>query len=164
MRRSLDVVYLIEHTGRELDVACLVKHYLETRHGLETEVLPVALARRYATVNLDPRLVVVPYAYRATDAYTSGFLCRWKPVPVFNMAWEELLYRAFETEKMPQDVFTRQYVLHHAWGDFYRELLQEAGVPSDHVFVNGQPAYMLYREPYRSFWPSRDAPAAVVTS
>ena len=159
--RDVDVVYLCEHIARELDVACVVKHLLQKKHGLTVEVLPVQTAGEWATKNLWPKIVAVPYSYRVDEYYNRSFLRRWPGVVVFNLAWEQLLYDAFVTEKMPSDVFAKEYVFHHAWGEFHQDRLVNYGVPADRIFVNGQPAYGLYLEPYRSRFPSRDDLAKV---
>jgi surface carbohydrate biosynthesis protein len=153
--RDVDIVYLCEHIARELDVACAVKYLLESRHGLSVEVLPIQTAAEWATRNLWPKIVAVPYSYRVDEYYNRSFLRRWPGVVVFNLAWEQLLYDAFIEEKMPSDVFAKQYVFHHAWGEFHRERLSNYGVPPERIFVNGQPAYGLYLPPYRDRFPSR---------
>ncbi len=158
--RDVDVVYVIEHVSRELDVACAVKLLAERRHGLSVEILPVQMADDYAARNLRPRALVLPFAYRVTDPGTQRFVREFPGIPVLNLAWEELIYKAYEEEKLPADAFTREYVLHHAWGDFHRDRLVRAGVPESHVFVNGQPAYVFYDEPYCRRYPTREDLAA----
>lgn len=153
--RDVDVVYLCEHIARELDVACAVKYLLEEKHGLSVEVLPIQTAGEWATKNLWPKIVAVPYSYRVDEYYNRSFLRRWPNVIVFNLAWEQLLYDAFVEEKMPSDEFAKHYVFHHAWGEFHKERLTNYGVPPERIFVNGQPAYGLYLEPYRHRFPSR---------
>ncbi len=153
--RDVDIVYLCEHVARELDVACAVKVLLESQHGLSVEVLPIQTAGEWAVKNLWPRVVAAPYSYRVDEYYTRSFLRRWPDVVVFNLAWEQLLYDAFIEEKMPSDVFAKEYVFHHAWGDFHRDRLVKYGVDPERIFVNGQPAYGLYLPPYRDRFPSR---------
>jgi hypothetical protein len=154
--REVDVVILIEHVARELDVACAVKHLLESHHDLSVEVLSVQTAAPWAVRNLDPRIAVVPFCMRVNEAYTKDFLRRWPGVLILNLAWEQLIYKAFVDGKLPSDPFSREYAFHHVWSDMRAEQLVELGVPRDHVFVNGQPAYGLYLEPYRNRFPTRE--------
>jgi surface carbohydrate biosynthesis protein len=153
--RRVDAIFLVEHIARELDVACAVQHLAKRRHGLRLEVLPVQSSHKYAVRNLRTRTLVVPFSYRINDPYTRDFIRSFPGCTILNLAWEELFYKAYELEKLPSDRFTREYVLHHVWGDFHRDRLVRAGVPASHVFVNGHPTYMLYHEPYRGFYPSR---------
>jgi hypothetical protein len=57
--------------------------------------------------------------------------------------------------KHPRDTFAQKHVLHHVWGDFYKEFLTSNGVPNEQVIVNGHPGYRLYQSPYREHFPSR---------
>ena len=145
--QDVDVVYLVEHIARELDVACAVKHYSGQRHQLRVEVVPIK-SPSDALSTFRPRVVALPYSYRATDPETRNYLPHWPKAIYFNLSWEQLLYRAFQEEKAPSDEFSCQYVLHHAWGNFHKDYLMRHRVPESHVFVNGQPAYKLYDDPY----------------
>jgi surface carbohydrate biosynthesis protein len=147
--REVDVAYFVELVARELDVACAVKEQARARHGLEVEVLPVQTARSHTARNLRARVLALPYAYRVKDPYTRRIVELFPGAKILNLAWEQVLYRAFEAEKSPSDAFTRDYVLHHAWSGRHRDRLVKAGVPDAHVLVNGNPAYGLYDPPYR---------------
>lgn len=154
--RDLDILWFVEHTARELDVACATRYLIEERYDDSVEIKPyyrgdpTAILRSYR-----PTVVVIPYCYSAGDYGLREYLPQWREPIYFNLAWEELYYSANLEYKAPRDVFAKDHVLHHAWGDFYRQYLLKYGVPDDHIEVNGQPAYTLYDEPYRRFFATR---------
>jgi hypothetical protein len=158
--RCLALLY--EHAVRELDVACAVKALLETRHGIPVELVHFAPGTAAAVERLRPRVVALPYCYTERNffiAHDFG-LFDWRDATFVNLAWEQLLYRGNREAKLPRGEFAVRHVLHHAWGEFFATELRGRGVPEAHLFVNGNPGYALYREPYRGFYAGREALAA----
>lgn len=159
--KNIDVLYLIEHTAREMDVACLVKAHLERDHGLSVEIRNMYLHARDNLREFNPKLVAYPFFYFAQGALaTEDYVAAWPDAVHFNVAWEQLHYKAHWQIKRPADEFTRNNVVHHAWGDFYRDYLLEFGTDPDNIIVNGHPAYKLYHEPYRNRYCTREYLAA----
>jgi surface carbohydrate biosynthesis protein len=154
--KDIDVLYLYEHAVRELDVACAVKYYLQQRYGLSVKIIQFHLGIREEMTKIRPQLVVLPFCY-AADTYRDTCLLYWPKAIYFNLAWEQIFYRGIEKSKAPRDEFSRNHVLHHAWGDFYAEYLQVHRVAKEHIFMNGNPAYALYDEPYRHHFMQRKA-------
>lgn len=74
----------------------------------------------------------------------------------FNLSWEQLYYGAYVQFKAPRDPFAKEQVIHHAWGDFFKQYLVNFGVPEHRVRVNGNPAYGLFEEPYRRRFKGRE--------
>jgi surface carbohydrate biosynthesis protein len=150
----VDVVLLYEHVARELDVLCAVKYLCETRHRLRVEIVQQPYGVAAALQRFEPRIVALPFCY--SDSLTDyPLLLDWPKATYVNLAWEELFYNGNREAKLPKGEFASQHVLHHAWGDFFAELLRERGVPQRNIFVNGQPAFMLYQSPYRDYFPTR---------
>ncbi len=159
--QTVDILWLVEHVDREFDVACAVTHLLAARHGIRAEVRHIYRDAAACLEGMSPRLVVHPFFYYAQGALaTEDFTRAWPDAVHFNLAWEELFYPANAAVKAPSDDFARDRVLHHAWGEFFRDYLAKAGVDPARVFVNGNPAYGLYREPYRRFYKDRASLAA----
>jgi len=153
--REVDIVYLYEHTARELDVACAVAAFLEKEHGLSVEVMqwPVGFGRNVHL--LRPRkMVILPYCYVEEDY--SPLLAYWRDVHYVNLTWEQLLYPGNEKAKTPRGEFVIKDVIHHAWSEQYVKSLKKYGVSDKHIFLNGQPAYTLYETPYRFYFKSRE--------
>jgi surface carbohydrate biosynthesis protein len=151
--KHVDVVILYEKAVRELDVACLIKLNLEKRYGLSVEIIQQNYGSPRAFVEFRPRVVVLPFCYQARS--NNAYLIRWRDAVFFNMTWEQLFYPGNEKAKTPAGDFALRHVIHHAWSRHYADLLHRQGVPEEHVFLNGNPAYALYEEPYRRYFKSR---------
>jgi tetratricopeptide (TPR) repeat protein len=148
---NVDIIWFIEHESRELNVACAIQDIIYKRYGNFMEILP------YYSENPDeiicryyPKVVAVPFCYYIHDSKLHEYIPYWQNSTYFNLAWEELFYNAILDFKRPRDTFAKRYIIHHAWGEFYKNYLIKQGVPEDHIFVNGHPAYKLYDEPYCS--------------
>jgi len=152
--QNVDILFFYEHVTRELDVACLVKHYAETCHGLTVEIAHQYHGVAHALAHWAPRLIVIPFCYSDSTRHYP-FIYDWRRAVYFNMAWEELLYPGNREAKMPRGVFETKHVLHHAWSKEYAAQIQARGVTPSHIFVNGNPAYTLYDTPYKNFFDER---------
>jgi surface carbohydrate biosynthesis protein len=150
----MDVVYLFEHAARELDVACAVTHLLRQR-GLRATIVQWPHGFHRVASLPTPKVVVLPFCY--TAASFANCLLEWRTATYFNAAWEQLFYSGNEKAKSPRGTFATRHVVHHAWGDYTAEMLQQRGVPPEHIFVNGHPAYQLYEPPYAEYFPDRAA-------
>jgi glucosyl-dolichyl phosphate glucuronosyltransferase len=155
-KQAIAVLWLVEHTAREMDIACAVKALASDNRGPEIVVRNMYYHAAECLERYQPAVVVHPFFYHLEGALaTEDFVRAWPQATHFNLAWEQLHYQAHRKIKAPADDFARARVIHHAWGDFYRAFLEEAGVSANSIFVNGQPAYQLYREPYRRYYRNR---------
>lgn len=150
-----DVIYFVESVPKELDVACIVKRGVEERFGWRVHVASYKTPAPEMLRRATPKLLVIPTCYAADVSGLRKHLGLWPDAPFLNLAWEELWGRANLQWKHPRDVFAQRHVMHHVWGDFYKDFLTSHGVPPDHVVVNGHPGYRLYETPYRSYFPSK---------
>jgi len=154
--KRLRVLWFVEHRAREFDVACAVKCLAEARHPVDVLIRNIYLHARDVLDGPAPHIVVHPFFYFAEGALgTQHYVKAWPRALHLNLAWEELFYASNAKIKGPSDDFARFRVLHHAWGGFYRTFLEKHGVPSSNIFVNGNPAYQLYRPPYSNIAPPR---------
>jgi hypothetical protein len=80
----------------------------------------------------------------------------WPEARYINLSFEQLLGKTQKKFKAPRDDFARNYVLHHAWGEFFSRYLQANHVPRSQIIVNGNPSYMLYRSPYKNYYQTRE--------
>lgn len=151
--REVDVVYLYEHVARELDVACAVTARL--RHaGVGVEIIHWPTGFPQAVTRIRPRLVVLPFCY-TEDSY-EALLAYWSESIFFNLTWEQLFYLGNQKAKTPRGEFALKHVIHHAWNEMYKSFLMNNGVEEKNIFLNGQPAYALYDEPYHAYFLSRE--------
>jgi surface carbohydrate biosynthesis protein len=152
-----EVVYLYENVARELDVACAVAARLRQAHALEAAIVqwPQRVPTMYGRVA--PRVVVLPFCY---FEHSFDCLLEWRHAAFFNLSWEQFFYRGNVKAKTPRGTFAVNHVIHHAWSEAYAAFVREQGVAAPHVFLNGQPAYALYDEPYRRYFAPRSELAA----
>jgi surface carbohydrate biosynthesis protein len=154
-QEPVDILLFVEHVARELDTACAVKHLVTTRHKLNIQLASMtwdlgATLNRYL-----PKVVALPYCYSISDLGTHRIIAAWPDAHYVNLAYEQLFAKINKAHKVPRDVFARNWVLHHAWGDFYGGFLVENGTDPRNIAVNGNPSYELYRPPYRDYFESR---------
>lgn len=155
--REIDIAYLYEHAARELDVACAVTAILRQR-GITTEILQWPTSFFSSMGKFRPKLVVLPFCY--TERSFLRLLQYWSDAIFFNMTWEQLFYSGNQIAKTPRGEFSLRHVVHHSWSIDYSKFLRGQGIPDEYIFTNGHPAYMLYKEPYRAYFPTRKDLAA----
>ncbi len=160
---TLDVAYFIEHVPREFDVACAVKAIAEERWGLSVQVISLQDADM-ATRTLLPHVIALPFArFLEGDNILPSMAMitqRWQEATFLDLAFEQFLSRANQAYRAPQGDFVCNQVIHHAWGEFYKDYLIRHQVREDHIVINGNPSYGLYLEPYRHFYTSKQELAA----
>ena len=154
--KKINVLWLVEHIVREMDVACAVKSLVKARYGVDITIRNIYLHANDVMKEYFPSIVVFPFLYRRSDLAIEDYVETWPGATYSNLAWEQVHYQAHLKMKAPGDEFTKNRVIHHAWGDFYKTYLVESGVPSEHIFLNGHPAYQLYKEPYNKYFKSRN--------
>jgi len=157
--RKIDIVYFYEHADRELDVACAVTAFLREKYGIEVEIAQWRYGYPGISGKISPRLIVLPFCY--SESSYNMLLTEWRKAIYFNIAWEQLFYPGNVKAKTPRGDFAIKHVIHHAWSDSYASFLEEQGIPEKHIFRNGQPAYKLYDEPYRHYFPDREQIAEI---
>ncbi len=151
--QNIDIVYFYEHASRELDVACAVAAILEREHDLSVKIVHWPVGYPAIENRIQTRLVVLPFCY--TEDYFTLLLAKWRKATYFNVSWEQLFYAGNLKAKTPRGRFATNHVIHHAWSESYAEFLREQGIKEQDIFINGQPAYTLYDEPYRYYFKSR---------
>jgi hypothetical protein len=151
--RHTDVLWIVEHAARELDVACAVRHLAATRHALSVEVVPQTRDLQRMSRRISAAVVATPHFYAAH--LMRDVVPYWPRATYLDLAWEQVLAPATAPYKALRDDVARRHVLHHAWGPGFVPAFTDQGVPAEHVFVNGQPAYKLYDPPYRCYFASR---------
>lgn len=149
-----DIRWFIEHTARELDVAAAVATLVEKKYGRTIGIHPLSLIKKASAIP-SPALVLLPFFYSLADAGFADMVRAWPNALFFNVSWEQVFYTANLEYKAPKDTFAKQYVYHHAWSREREAFLKQKGVPANHIFVNGHPAYSLYKKPYRDVFVKR---------
>jgi surface carbohydrate biosynthesis protein len=155
--RDPDLLWLIEHNARELDVACAAAAHLQ-RRGFTVRIVHMWQADLFhLSQRITPRLVALPYAYGTRRGFMENYLPQWRTAAFVNLAWEQFYEKAYQPLKHPEDPFVRCHVIHHAWSPYFRDYLLAGGVPPENIFLNGHPALALYQPPYNRAFPDRAA-------
>lgn len=97
-------------------------------------------------------MVVLPYCVAVHEASLDRIVVQWPEARFVNLSYEQVLGVAQKDLNAPKDDFARNYVIHHAWGEFFAEYLKFHAVPEEHIVVNGSPTYSLYRPPYSTYY------------
>jgi len=153
--QSVDVLFLVEHVARELDVATCLAAKLKMQFGIEAEVKSYYLNFERNLARYRPAVVVFPFFYGADDFHPTEYLNRWPEATMVNLAWEQILMKVDVGLKTPRDSAARQQVYYACWTPAYRDFLAEHGTPSDHLLLTGNPVMKLYDAPYRSYFETR---------
>lgn len=159
-RKNVDILLFIEHIVRELDISCAVKHLLQKRHGITIELASTVYNLADTLKRYQPRVIALPYGYSAASEAIRDILPAWPKAIYVNLAYEQVFTRINQAYKSPQDDFARRHMLYHAWGNFFAGYLKKNGVPEDLIYINGNPSYTLYRQPYSGYFEKREALAA----
>jgi surface carbohydrate biosynthesis protein len=156
MREDIPVLWLVEHVAREFDVACATAAWLEGKYGIRPVIRNIYFDYDEILTKYKPKVIIYPFYYCCKKSTVLPQLFEiYRGSTHFNLAWEELHYSAYEKVKAPADDITKNRVIHHAWGKFYKDYLTKNGVAGNHVIVNGNPAYQLYKDPYRKYYGSK---------
>jgi len=148
----VDILYFIEHAARELDTACAVKYMAQSQYNISIEIRSIVLGLDETLAQFLPKVVVLPYCVSVKSLNLEKIVSRWPNARYLNLSYEQLLGKAQKNFKAPSDDFSRHYIIHHAWGEFFSDFLKESRVPDSNIIVNGNTSYALYQSPYKQFY------------
>jgi surface carbohydrate biosynthesis protein len=151
--KDIEYVILVEHTARELDIACLIKYLIE-QTGSTAEVMPLRYFNANTMKNNHVKVLAVPFCYFLGPTYMS-IIPHFRDISIINLAYEQILSNINKNLKAPSDEFTKHFVFHHAWSKNYFDFLIKNGVDSSNVIINGNLSYSLYKYPYNKYFISR---------
>lgn len=155
MREPIDVLIYIEHPARELDLASLYCHLLESKHRLRARMAPVFFRDYEVFAAWDPKVVVFPnyYAPSKGSERTRSFFPHAR---FLNLASEQIFSRLNFDRKAPKGDFSLKELQFLAWSDGFEDYLVSKGVAAQNVTVTGNPTYSLYLEPWRRRFENRE--------
>ena len=156
----MQALALVEHVDRELDLLCLLKALLKSRHGIELKIANVYADAPLLLARPAPRLVLTPFFYAAEDIVIADYVAGWPNTRFVNLAWEQLFYPSHQAIKAPRDRFTRKEVTHLAWSRAFVVYLEANGVMPRMTRLAGHGMYRLYGPPYRDYFAGRAELAA----
>jgi len=150
---NTDIIYFVEHAARELDIACAIKSILSKDKGISVTIKSLVHDLDKTVALPEPKMVILPYCNGVVNQPTEKIIPMWPNAKYLSLAYEQVLGKAQLEYLSEKDEFTRQYVFHSVWGDFYKEVLLKTGVKAENIRTNGSPTLNLYRSPYSNFYP-----------
>lgn len=154
-RQSIDILYLIEHTARELDIACVIAHHLKEKFNLRVEIRSIAYNLWETISKFNPRFLVTPFCYSGKDYGIMDLRHHYPNLPIFSLNFEQVLSGSNEKFLCPRDDFSKNRVWHLAWDATYRNLLLSCGVSIERISVVGNPSFAFFLPQYAGLIPSR---------
>jgi hypothetical protein len=146
----------VEHAARELDIACVVSHHLQTLHGLTVHIGSIAAGIENLIHRFRPKLIVNPFFFSTKDNVIFDLLYHYPDVPFFSLNFEQVLSGTNATFFRPKDDYTRKRVNHLAWNQTYRDFLVSWGVDPDKIAVTGNPAFGFFLPQYTGDMPTKE--------
>lgn len=140
---NIDVLFLIEHKDRELQVVQDIANTLE-ESGKSVAIFSV-IFHMHKVLKLKPKVICFPYAVSSIDWPFCLLRSYFKGSKFFHLNWEQHLFKIYRTYKAPRgDELTKDtYFL--SWFGGNKDFLMENGVPSENIFVTGNPSYSRLR-------------------
>lgn len=155
--KSIDVLYFIEHVSRELDTACIVKYLCKKKYGLSVKIASLPFEVDSVIHQYQPHIVALPYLYSSKSTKIPPIIKHWKNLTYLNLNYEQFFSNINRKFKAPQDSFVRNEVYQIAWSKSFKDYLVNNGVEESHIFITGNPSYILYKKPYCKYFPTRSA-------
>lgn len=146
--KNIDVLIIVENKNREYESAVLLAALLRKR-GADVEIVHYRWSESAARLRYRPKLIVTPWCYDDVDydyfaTYQGGL--PGGELNIVNLHSEQLVYSdAFEFY-VPKGRSANVY--HCAWGDYYRNVLLDAGVEKDLVRKTGSTRLDFFRESF----------------
>lgn len=155
LKQPVDVLYLLEHPSRELDIACAITQVLKKKYNLKVEIASLSFDLWKTIQTFEPRLIISPFFYSAKDHAIYDLKYHYPGVPFLALNFEQAISQSEATYFCPKDEFARNHVWHLAWAESYRQLLISKGVRSEKILLAGNPHLALLMPPYIGTIPPR---------
>jgi surface carbohydrate biosynthesis protein len=147
--RRVDVLWLVEHVDRELDVAIACAIEVERRFGLTVEIANYYTDFEHLMGGVVPDVVLVPFFFSADDIGSKQYATRWPDAALIDLRWEQILYKVNQSLKRVRGDAARRSVWHVAWSEESAAEAIAQGVQPDKVLLTGHPLFSLYEPSYR---------------
>jgi surface carbohydrate biosynthesis protein len=151
-KKVVDILFLFEKQGRELDVLCLLKVLLEGKN-LIVEIIQQNTQAYFAIRNFQPTVVVLPFCYQ--NRSNNIYFRFWRSATYISLNWEQFFYPGNKIAKTPRGQFATKRVIHCSWSDDYTNLLQDCGVPQSNIRLIGSLPLGLLNEKYQNYFETK---------
>lgn len=153
--RNVDVLIILEHKNRELESAVALKIQLE-QAGFTAEIYQNMWGARYYSLSIKPKVVVVPWCYDDKDVNTYSVFNGQKGgrYDIINLHCEQITSSDASSFIIPTGLSKNVY--HCAWGEYYKNLLIDSGVPEKKICITGSPRLDFFRPEFASYCQSKN--------
>jgi surface carbohydrate biosynthesis protein len=154
--KNIGVLFLVEHIDRELDAVTCITEKLQSKFGIASDVRNYYQDFSYVLRRYNPNVVVFPFFYGADHIFPTTYVERWPNVCFVNMAWEQILAKLDVPMIVPRDEIAKNKINHLCWTNQHHDFLRDYGVPTDHLYLTGNPVMKFYENPYKNYFDTRD--------
>ena len=141
--KNPDVLILIEHIVRELEVACLLKVALEKK-GLNVRIDTVNFNKERLPLIYKPKIVILPWLYNDIEMDVFRFFKDENSMSsyIINMHHEPITNKDSEEFIIPKGAAKDVY--HLCWGREFKNLLKNNGCKEETLLEFGSPRQDFY--------------------
>jgi surface carbohydrate biosynthesis protein len=152
--KTVDVLFLFEKQGRELDALCLLKVLLEQKN-LSVEIIQQNTQVYFSLNNFRPKVVVLPFCYQ--NRSNNIYFRFWRTAIYISLNWEQFFYPGNKIAKTPRGAFATQRIIHCAWSDQYINLLKGCGVPQSNIRLIGSLPLSLLNKKFINYFETKNS-------
>lgn len=142
-RYKVDVLFLLEHKDRELEVINEIASKLMLTYGHSSALASIIYHRIIAPILIEAKVIVFP------SFGTMMNLCyslTGDQVIYVNLNWEQMLSEINKELKKPKGFFAESILKHCAWGKDYKVYLMENSILEENIFETGKPSVFLLKK------------------
>ncbi len=132
-----------EHTHREMLPSLIFQHEMQAK-GITSTLHQVDNA-----VDDLPKNTVyfTPFYYDDFDLGRYHSQAALSSAWMVNLSYEQMHFRCGRSYLLPDGKFAHEQMIHCAWGERYKSLLKEHGVPEERIRLTGHPRFDIYKRP-----------------
>ncbi|MED0703856.1 MULTISPECIES: hypothetical protein [Aeribacillus] len=148
--KKIDVLILIEHVVRELEMAVLLKYYLEQK-GYTVEIKSTKFNKEELVFKYRPKILVTPWAYSDIEMNffkAFNYFSKNKTI-IFNLHQEQITNERNLMYMLPKGEAKNVY--HLSWGKKFTQLLLENGCSDELIYELGNPRLDFYKKELLGF-------------
>jgi len=147
------ILFLYEHTVRELDPIVITKMILHKLYGENNvKIADIAFTKRINSLKTFPFILLVPFFHDYSEwlAFVQFFVdCYEKTPKIVNMHWEQLGSKNSQDFLVPKDRYARD-IYHISWSEEFTKFLVKTGsVNPNYIWQIGNPKADLLNRKFR---------------
>lgn len=137
------ILFLYEHTVRELDSIVITKMILDKLYGKNNvKIADIAFTKRINSLKIFPSTLIVPFFYDYSEwlAFVQFFVDCYEETPeIVNMHWEQLGSKNSQDFFAPKNRYARD-IYHVSWSkEFTNFLVKTGSVNPNYIWQIGNP-------------------------